>query len=171
MGVLNQTRTASEYARALHLLLPPGEYFATDAAEQLMLAEGEELARIDAEINDKFQLQPKPTTDSWTINGYKALLSNNGMSNFSVYDHQNLPFNANTPPPNNLNDLTNASVIYIEYDPIQDNLIPELLKKLAAHKLIFTRIKLMSQGKILGLELPAELPAEFDLFGREVDIN
>ena len=147
-------RTAQEYATAVRHLLPPGTYFTGDDIKNLTSATGEELARIDAKINDDFdietiyQFKDNDAIKGWTLNDYALYLQESGLTNFQVSDHEGLGFFAGDECGNVLGNVENALYIIIRYQDAQQTLFDTLLPDLQEHKLAHTRI--------LAIGLPSE---------------
>lgn len=169
MATLNKNRSAQQYAQALTLLLPPGEYFSTGPTQQLMDAESQELARIDGYIDNEFQVPNSTATASWTLQGYRDILAAGGLTDFTVTDKEHLHFGAGDTIPNELGDEDNVSTIYIKYPIEQTPIFSQLVPQLRAHKLIFTRI-IANTPSIVGIRLPAVLPATFKLISDTTSI-
>lgn len=150
---IDALKSADDYATALQHLLPPGEYFKGDDVDKITLAQAKELARIHGKVDVDFDISAVYLgTDQeelgWTLEDYRALLTNAGMVDFQVFDHYRLPLVAGLRCGTVLGDVANVSLICIHYQDSQQALFDTLIPTLTSHKLAHTRI--------LSVGLPSE---------------
>lgn len=143
---IDALKSAQDYATALQHLLPPGEYFKGDDVDKITLAQAEELARIHGKVDVDFDISAVylGSTDQaelgWKLADYRALLTNAGMVDLSVFDHYRLPLVAGLKCGKRLGDIAHVSTICIHYQDAQQALFDDLIPILTSHKLSHTRI-------------------------------
>lgn len=140
MAVIDTSKSANDYAIALKHLLPPGEYFTGEDVDKITLAQAEELSRIHAKVDIDFNINTNRDTLGWTLDDYRALLTDAGMTDFQVFDHYRLPMVAGLKAGKPLGDTTNVSVICIDYQQSQQEIFNDIKPTLIKHKLSHTRI-------------------------------
>jgi len=146
--MVDTLKSAADYATALQHLLPPGQYFKGESVDKITLAEGEELARIDAKIDADFDItnayfgfNVDQENLGWTLADFEAMLTSGGMSNFLISDHYHLPLVAGSRCGTSLGTTDNVSLIRIHYQDSQQVLFDSLTPLLINHKLAHTRIE------------------------------
>lgn len=138
---IDTNKSAADYAKALTHLLPPGAYFATNSAKKLTQAQAEELARIHAKTDNEFKISVSKDTNGWTLQHYRSLLSDAGMSNFLVFDKTRLQFHTKAAKAGKLlGDKRNIYKIFIVYKAKDKAIFQSILAKLQQHKLTHTLI-------------------------------
>jgi hypothetical protein len=138
--VIDTGKSASDYAGAIKHLLPPGEYWQGQAADDITAVMGDELARIHAKIDTDFNISTGDSVIGWTISDYEQMLTDFGLTGFKVYANPRTGGNAGQSCGTHLGSVDNLGLICINYQYSQKDLFIQSIPKLKAHKLTTTRI-------------------------------
>ncbi|BAS67628.1 hypothetical protein [Bathymodiolus septemdierum thioautotrophic gill symbiont] len=157
MAVIDTSRSAADYSKAIKQLLPPGKYWESAHAGKVTDTLSEELARIHTQIDTKFTISASKVSIGWKRSDWEQILTDAGLSDFKVTSNHRLGFIAGDNTSTQLGSFDNLKLIFISYPINQLDLFTASIPTLQAHKLTDTRIQVCHPINISGLMRCGEL--------------